>query len=154
MILLKIVEIYADGACRGNGKAENIGGYGIVLLFGEVKKELKKAVSNTTNNIMELSSVIDGLSILKEPCQVRVYSDSAYVVNAINQKWIDAWIKNNWTTSSKDPVKNKELWVQLLNLLQIHKIEFVKVKGHSDNQWNNRCDELANLAMDEFSNNK
>lgn len=150
---MKSVEIYTDGACRGNGKAENIGGYGIVLMFGDVKKEVKKAVRNTTNNIMELSSVIDALTSLKEPCQVRIYSDSAYVVNAINQKWLLGWVKNNWVTSSKDPVKNKELWVKMLDLLKIHKIEFVKVKGHSDNEWNNRCDELANIAMDEFVKN-
>jgi ribonuclease HI len=150
MILLKFVEIYTDGACRGNGKAKNIGGYGIVMMFGELKKEVKKAFSNTTNNIMELSAVVDALAMLKEPCNVRLYSDSAYVINAINQKWLYGWVKNNWVTSNKGPVKNKELWVQLLELLKLHKIEFVKVKGHSDNEWNNRCDELANIAMDEF----
>jgi ribonuclease HI len=146
---LKKVQIYTDGACRGNGKAVNIGAYGIVLMFGETIKEVKKAFSDTTNNIMELTSVVDALTMLKEPCDVTIYSDSAYVVNGLEQKWLYGWMKNNWKTSTGKPVKNQELWMALSKLLDHHKVKFVKVKGHSDNQWNNRCDELANMAMDE-----
>lgn len=146
---MKKVLLYTDGACRGNGKESTIGGYGIVLIYKDVRKEIKKAFKNTTNNIMELSAVVEGLSLLKEPCDVEVYSDSAYVVNAINNKWIDSWLKNGWKTANKTPVKNKELWQQLIELLKKHKVKFIKVKGHSDNELNNRCDELANEAMDE-----
>lgn len=148
---MKNVTIYTDGACRGNGKENTIGAYGIVLIYNEVKKEIKKSFVNTTNNIMELSAVIDALSLLKEPCSVKIYSDSAYVVNAINQNWIKNWIKNGWRTSSKEPVKNRELWEKLMKLMEIHEVKFIKVKGHADNPYNNRCDELANEAMDEIS---
>lgn len=148
---MKNVTIYTDGACRGNGKENTIGAYGIVLIYNEVKKEIKKSFVNTTNNIMELSAVIDALSMLKEPCSVKIYSDSAYVVNAINQNWIKSWIKNGWRTSSKEPVKNRELWEKLMKLMEIHEVKFIKVKGHADNSYNNRCDELANEAMDEIS---
>lgn len=147
---MKNVIVYTDGACRGNGKENTIGGYGIVLMYNGAKKEIKKAVLNTTNNIMELTAVIEALSALKEPCEVEVYSDSAYVVNAINNRWIDSWLKNGWKTSSKEPVKNRELWEKLLERLKYHKVKFIKVKGHSDNEYNNRCDKLANEAMDEL----
>lgn len=147
---MKNVTIYTDGACRGNGKENTIGAYGIVLIYNEVKKEIKKSFVNTTNNIMELSAVIDALSMLKEPCSVKIYSDSAYVVNAINQNWIKNWIKNGWRTSSKEPVKNRELWEKLIKLMEMHEVKFIKVKGHADNQYNNRCDELANEAMDQI----
>jgi len=147
---MKNIDIYTDGACRGNGKPENIGGYGIVLIYDGNIKEAYKSFVNTTNNIMELLSVIEALKMIKEPCAVNVFSDSAYVVNAVSQKWLNSWQKNGWRTSTKDPVKNKELWLQLLDLLSIHKVEFIKVKGHSDNEWNNRCDQLANMAMDEI----
>ncbi|WP_027626185.1 ribonuclease HI [Clostridium lundense] len=147
---MKKVIVYTDGACRGNGKENTIGAYGIVLMYNGVKKEIKKAVLNTTNNIMELTAVIEALSVLKEPCEVELYSDSAYVVNAINNKWIDSWLKNGWRTSSKEPVKNKELWESLIEVLKVHKVKFIKVKGHSDNEYNNRCDALANEAMDEI----
>lgn len=147
---MKNVTIYTDGACRGNGKENTIGAYGIVLIYNDVKKEIKKSFVNTTNNIMELSAVIDALSMLKEPCSVKIYSDSAYVVNAINQNWIKSWIKNGWRTSSKEPVKNRELWEKLIKLMEMHEVNFIKVKGHTDNLYNNRCDELANEAMDEI----
>lgn len=148
----KEVTIYADGGCRGNGKEETIGGYGAVLIYGEIKKEIKKGYKNTTNNIMELTAVIDALSLLKEPCKVLLHSDSAYVVNAFKQNWVGNWIKNGWRTSSKEPVKNRELWERLLQLTNYHNVEFIKVKGHSNNALNNRCDELANEAMDEVEN--
>jgi ribonuclease HI len=149
---MKNVTIYTDGACRGNGKENTIGAFGIVFMYNDVQKEIKQAFRNTTNNIMELSAVIQALSMLKEPCSVKLYSDSAYVVNAINQKWINNWQKNGWKNSNKEPVKNKELWEKLIELLKYHKVEFIKVKGHSDNQYNNRCDKLANEAMDELLN--
>lgn len=147
---MKMVTIYTDGACRGNGKENTIGGFGIVLMYNGMKKEIKKGYRNTTNNIMELSAVIEALSMLREPCEVKLYSDSAYVINAINQNWIKNWQKNGWKTASKEPVKNRELWEKLIELVNIHKVEFIKVKGHSDNEFNNRCDKLANEAMDEM----
>lgn len=147
---MKKVTIYTDGACRGNGQENTIGAFGIVFIYNGVTKEVKQAFRNTTNNIMELSAVIQALSMLKEPCEVEIFSDSAYVVNAINQKWIVNWQKNGWKNSSKEPVKNKELWQKLIELLEYHKVKFNKVKGHSDNPLNNRCDELANEAMDEL----
>lgn len=148
---MKHVDIYTDGACRGNGKENTIGGYGIVLLYNDNKKEIKKALKDTTNNIMELSAVIEALKFLKEPCNVSIYSDSAYVVNAINQKWIENWQKNGWKTANKELVKNRELWEQLIELRNYHKTTFFKVKGHSNDLLNNRCDELANEAMDELT---
>lgn len=147
---MKSVQIYTDGACRGNGKENTVGAYGIVLIYNDKKKEIKKAFRDTTNNIMELSAVIDALSMLKEPCGVELHSDSAYVINAINQNWLKNWQRNGWRTASKEPVKNKELWEKLIKLLEMHEVTFIKVKGHSDNALNNRCDELANEAMDEL----
>lgn len=147
---MKDVVIYADGGCRGNGKEDAVGGYGAILIYGDNKKEIKKGYKNTTNNIMELTAAIDALSLLKEPCKVKLYSDSAYLVNCFKQGWISNWQKNGWRTSAKEPVKNKELWIKLLELSQYHNIEFIKVKGHSDNELNNRCDELANEAMNEI----
>lgn len=107
------------------------------------KKEISGYSENTTNNIMEITAVIEALKLLKYECEVEIYSDSAYVVNAFKQKWIDNWKKNNWKTSNKENVKNKELWQELDRLVNIHKVKFIKVKGHADNEWNNRCDELA-----------
>ncbi|MDF2880447.1 MAG: rnhA [Clostridiaceae bacterium] len=150
---MKNVTIYTDGACRGNGKENTIGGYGIILIYNETKKEINKAFRNTTNNIMELTAVIDALSVLKEPCCAKIYSDSAYVVNAVNLNWLNNWQRNGWKSASKEPVKNKELWEQLLQLIKYHKVEFIKVKGHSTNELNNRCDQLANEAMDEIQIN-
>lgn len=106
---------------------------------------------NTTNNIMEITAVIEGLKLLKYECEVEIYSDSAYVVNAFNNHWIEGWRKKNWINSSKEPVKNKELWQELYNLTKQHNVKFIKVKGHSDNEYNNRCDELARLAIKENS---
>lgn len=147
---MKSVQIYTDGACRGNGKENTIGAYGIVFLYNNTKKEIKKSFRDTTNNIMELSAVIDALGMLKESCNVELFSDSAYVINAINQNWLKNWQKNGWKTASKEPVKNKELWEKLIKLIEMHEVKFIKVKGHSDNPLNNRCDELANEAMDEM----
>lgn len=138
------VIIYTDGACSGN---PGPGGWGSVLIYKDVKKEISGGSKSTTNNIMEITAVIEALKLLKHPCKVQLYSDSAYVVNCFNQGWIYNWIKNNWKTSGKDSVKNKELWQELYELTKIHKVTFNKVKGHSDNELNNRCDELARNAI-------
>ena len=116
-------------------------------MYNENKKEISGGKDNTTNNVMELTAVIEGLKLLKFPCKVKLYSDSAYVVNAFNQKWIYGWLKNGWKNASKEPVKNKELWQELYELTKIHEVEFIKVKGHADNEYNNRCDELARNAI-------
>lgn len=123
-------------------------GWGAILMFNDVKKEISGGSKETTNNIMEITAVIESLKHLKRPCEVEVYSDSAYVVNAFNNGWIYNWMKNNWKTSGKEPVKNKELWQELYDLTKTHKVEFIKVKGHSDNEFNNRCDELARRERD------
>ena len=138
------VTIYTDGACSGN---PGPGGWGAILMLGENRKEISGGSENTTNNIMELTAVIEALKILKRPCKVNVYSDSAYVVNAFLQNWIVGWQKNNWKTSGKTDVKNKELWQDLIELTQMHNVTFHKVKGHADNEYNNRCDELARNAI-------
>ena len=141
------VIIYTDGACSGN---PGPGGWGSILMYKDNKKEISGGKIDTTNNIMELTAVIEGLKLLKFPCKVKLYSDSAYVVNAFNEKWIYGWLKNGWKNSSKEPVKNKELWQELYDLTKIHEVEFIKVKGHSDNEYNNRCDELARNAIQEL----
>ena len=123
------------------------GGWGAILMFNDAKKEISGRSKDTTNNIMEITAVLEALKQLKRSCQVQVYSDSSYVVNAFNNGWIYNWMKNNWKTSSKEPVKNKELWQELYDLTRIHKVKFIKVKGHSDNEYNNRCDELARDAI-------
>ncbi len=138
------VVIYTDGACSGN---PGPGGWGAILMYKEIKKEISGGKENTTNNVMELTAVIEGLKLLKYPCEVDLYSDSAYVVNAFEQGWIYNWVKNNWKTAGKDPVKNQELWKELHALTKTHKVKFHKVKGHSDNEYNNRCDELARNAI-------
>lgn len=138
------VIIYTDGACSGN---PGPGGWGAILMYKENKKEIAGGKEDTTNNVMELTAVIEGLKLLKFPCEVEIYSDSAYVVNAFQQGWMDNWVKNNWKTAGKSPVKNQELWQDLYDLTKIHKVTFHKVKGHSDNEFNNRCDELARNAI-------
>lgn len=141
------VTIYTDGACSGN---PGPGGWGAILMYKENKKEISGGKENTTNNVMELTAVIEGLKLLKFPCKVKLYSDSAYVVNAFQQKWIYGWMKNGWKNASKEPVKNKELWQELYKLTKTHEVDFMKVKGHSDNEYNNRCDELARNAIKEL----
>ena len=138
------VTIYTDGACSGN---PGPGGWGTILMYKDSKKELSGASKETTNNIMELTAVVEGLKKLKYPCEVELYSDSAYVVNAFNQGWIYNWIKKNWKTADGKEVKNKELWQELYELTKIHNVTFIKVKGHSDNEYNNRCDEIARNAI-------
>lgn len=119
------------------------GGWGAILMYKQHKREISGGEKETTNNIMELTAIIEALKSLKFPCEVDIYSDSAYAVNTFNKGWIESWIKNNWRTSNKEPVKNKELWEELYKLTNTHKVNFIKVKGHSDNEYNNRCDELA-----------
>ena len=138
------VIIYTDGACSGN---PGLGGWGSILMMGENRKEISGGKKDTTNNVMELTAVIEALKLLKRPCKVDLYSDSAYVVNAFLQNWILGWIKNGWKNSSKEEVKNKELWQELFSLTKIHDVTFHKVKGHADNEYNNRCDELARNAI-------
>ena len=123
------------------------GGWGAILMYKDNKKEISGGNNATTNNIMELTAVIEALKLVKFPCKIKIYSDSAYVVNGFLQGWIYNWIKKNWKTADGSPVKNKELWEQLYNYTKIHEIEFIKVKGHSDNEFNNRCDELARNAI-------
>lgn len=141
------ITIYTDGACSGN---PGPGGWGAILMMEDVRKEISGGSENTTNNIMELSAVIEALKLLKRPCKVNVFSDSAYVVNAFNQKWIYGWMKKNWRTAGGDPVKNKELWQELYSLTKVHDVTFNKVKGHADNEFNNRCDEMAVAESKKF----
>lgn len=137
---MKKVDIYTDGACSGNPGS---GGYCAILIYNGNEKIVKGGEKETTNNRMELKAVIEGLKALKEPCIVDLYSDSQYVVSAINQKWIENWQNSGWKTASKDPVKNVDLWQELLKLLSNNQVNFIKVKGHSDNEYNNRCDKIA-----------
>lgn len=144
IILKKSVQIYTDGACSGN---PGPGGYAAIVMYRGIEKEVVGAEKDTTNNKMELMAAIKGLEALKEPCIVELYSDSSYLVNAYTKGWIESWKKNNWKNSSKEPVKNKELWEKLEELGTIHDITYIKVKGHSDNEYNNRCDKLAVEAI-------
>ncbi len=145
------VMIYTDGSARGN--PEGPGGYGCVLSYTDAagtehRKELSAGYKKTTNNRMELMGVIAGLEALKKPCEVVLTSDSKYVTDAFNQNWIDSWLKNNWKTAGKKPVKNIDLWKRLLAAKQQHDVTFVWVKGHAGHPENERCDELATAAAD------
>ena len=143
------VEIYTDGACSGNPGA---GGWGAILFHGDYKKEISGFDPETTNNKMEITAVIKALELLKAPCNVELYSDSAYVVNAIKLGWLENWKSNGWIGSDKKPVKNIEYWKRLDELMQIHNVNFNKVKGHADNEFNNRCDELATGEIAKHAN--
>lgn len=145
------VTIYTDGACSGN---PGPGGWAAILMAGGAKKELSGGEKDTTNNRMELMAVIEGLNALKRPCKVDIYSDSAYVVNAFEQNWIDKWIRNGWKNSAKAEVANSDLWKRLLELTSTHNVTFHKVKGHADNEFNNRCDELAVAEWKRLSGGK
>lgn len=145
------VDIYTDGAARGN--PDGPGGYGTVLVCrdGSNKehiKELSEGFIKTTNNRMELLAAIVGLEELRFPCEVTLTSDSKYLTDAFNQKWIDGWQKNGWKNGKKEPVKNKDLWERLLKAMEGHRVEFVWVKGHNGHPMNERCDELATAAAD------
>ena len=138
------VEIYTDGACSGN---PGNGGWGAVLMYNGAQKEMSGGVENTTNNQMELLACIKALEALKQPCKVDLYSDSAYVVNCFLQGWLVNWKLNSWKGANKKTVKNLELWQQLDDLCNIHEVTWHKVKGHADNVYNNRCDQLATSAI-------
>lgn len=138
------VIIYTDGACSGN---PGPGGWAAVLQYGDHTREISGYHPETTNNRMELFAAISALSALKRPCNVKLHSDSSYLVNAFNNGWLDNWKKKNWKKADKSPVENQDLWLLLLDLAGRHKVEFVKVKGHADNEGNNRCDELARQAI-------
>lgn len=137
---MKTVEIYTDGACSGN---PGDGGYCAILIYNGIEKVIRGAEKATTNNRMELLAVISGLKALNEKCNVNLFSDSQYIIDAFNQGWISNWIANNWRTAGKKEVKNVDLWKILLELTNIHVVNFIKVKGHSDNEYNNRCDKIA-----------
>ncbi len=145
---MKEVTIYTDGACSGN---PGVGGWAAVLIYNGREKEISGYDKNTTNNRMELFAVIQGIAQLKESCRITVYSDSAYTVDAFNKNWIGAWQKNNWKTADKSEVKNRDLWNDLLIRIEPHEVSFVKVKGHADNPYNNRCDELARGAIKRYT---
>ncbi|MDR2899359.1 MAG: ribonuclease HI [Clostridiales bacterium] len=141
---MKTVDIYTDGACSGN---PGPGGTGTILIFNGVNKEISKGYTLTTNNRMEIMAVIDGLNALKEECNVNLYSDSKYVVDAVSKGWVYNWKKNGWLRNKKEPALNTDLWEKLLPLLDTHNVQFIWVKGHSTNPLNNRCDELARNAI-------
>ena len=138
------VIIYTDGACSGN---PGVGGWGAILFHGNVKKEISGYEENTTNNRMELTAAIMALDKLKVPCEIELYSDSAYLINAFNEGWITSWQMNGFRNANKKPVANPELWQKLIEFNNTHKIKWIKVKGHADNEFNNRCDELATGAI-------
>lgn len=144
---MKEVLLYTDGACSNN---PGMGGWCAILFYKTKEKVLSGGEKLTTNNRMELLAVINGLKQLKEPCKVHIHSDSAYVVEAFLNGWIYGWQKNGWKTSKKEDVKNRELWEELINLSHYHQIEFVKVKGHSDDENNNRCDKIARKEAEKF----
>lgn len=145
---MKKVEIYTDGACSGN---PGPGGWGTILVFNGIEKELSGGDPKTTNNRMELSGAIAGLSALKEPCEVSLTSDSKYLVDAINLGWAVKWKNNKWIKPDRKPALNSDLWEKLLDLLEIHKTEFIWVKGHNGHPYNERCDELAVREREKFS---
>lgn len=144
---MKKVTIYTDGACSGN---PGVGGWGAVLMFKGFEKRVSGAEENTTNNRMELFAVISALEMLKEPCEVTLYSDSAYTVKAFSEGWIYGWEKSGWKKADNKHVLNVDLWQRLLELTRIHSVDFVKVKGHADNEYNNICDKLATDAIKNF----
>ncbi len=145
---MKKVDLYTDGACSGNPGA---GGYGAILIYRGIEKEISGGEPSTTNNRMEIFAVIAGLRCLKESCDVTIYSDSAYTVNAFNEGWIQGWKTNGWKKADGKPVLNADLWLELLSHMEPHEIRFVKVKGHADNEYNNRCDALARAAIKKLS---
>ena len=144
---MKKVELYTDGACRGN---PGPGGWGCILVYGKYRRELSGGEESTTNNRMELTAAIEGLAALKEPCEVTLTSDSRYLVDAVTLGWLDEWRKKNWRLKSRGTVKNPELWEKLALLLETHRVEFVWVKGHDGHPENERCDQLATAEADKY----
>jgi len=142
-----IVEIFADGACSGN---PGPGGYGAILKYGDRTKEISGCEAETTNNRMELMSVIEAFKHLKKPCRIKVISDSTYVIKGMNE-WIHGWIKKGWMNSRREPVLNRDLWESLLKLSSLHQVEWIWIKGHNGHKENERCDELARKAIKKCS---
>lgn len=147
----KHVVIYTDGACSGN---PGPGGFGVILQYGEHRREISRGFAETTNNRMELLGVITALEALNMPCQVDLYSDSKYVIDAIQKGWAVKWRSKNWMRTPKEPAKNPDLWERLLRLLDVHDVTFHWVKGHAQNENNNRCDELAVNAWKQIKDNR
>ncbi len=146
--MLKKVQIWTDGACSYN---PGPGGWAAILNYMGFEKVISGGLAETTNNVMELMAVVQALKALKEKCEVTLYSDSSYVVNAITENWLFAWEKNGFKTSTNKPVKNQELWEDLSYLLKKHVVTFVHVKGHADNENNNRCDKIARKEVQKLS---
>ena len=144
---MKSVEIFTDGACKGN---PGPGGYGAILRYNGYEKEVSGGEANTTNNRMELLAVIEAFKLLREPCLVTLYSDSQYVCNAIEKGWAKKWQQNGWMRNKKEPALNKELWAELLDLIDKHNVKIVWVKGHAGHPENERCDKLAVSQASKF----
>lgn len=140
----KQVEIYTDGACKGN---PGPGGWAAVLTYNGHQREISGTEPHSTNQRMELTAAIHALRLLKYPCRVKLHSDSAYLIDAFTLGWVERWQLNGWVNARKDPVENRDLWEQLIQLSHVHDIEWIKVKGHSGDDRNNRCDELATAAI-------
>ena len=145
---MKQIEIYTDGACSGN---PGPGGWGAVLRYNGIERELSGGEAATTNNRMELTAVIAALECLKEPCAVELYSDSKYVIDALSKGWAVSWRKKGWIKSDKKPALNVDLWERLLKLTEAHEMHYHWVKGHADNEYNNRCDALAVAEREKFA---
>ncbi len=145
---MKQIEIYTDGACSGN---PGPGGWGAVLRYNGREKEISGGEAQTTNNRMELTAVIAALECLKEPCAVELYSDSKYVIDALTKGWAVSWRKKGWIKSDKKPALNVDLWERLLKLTEAHEMHYHWVKGHADNEYNNRCDALAVAEREKFA---
>ena len=145
---MKNVQIFTDGACKGN---PGPGGWGAILRYNGVEKEISGGERSTTNNRMELTAVIEALNLLKEPCRVSLYTDSQYIANALNLGWAEKWKKNGWMRNKREPALNPELWDRLLALSSIHEIEINWIKGHSGHPENERCDRLAVAAAKKYS---
>ncbi|MDR9387444.1 MAG: ribonuclease HI [Balneolaceae bacterium] len=137
---MNTIILYTDGACSGN---PGPGGWAALLMHGDHEKMLSGSDPNTTNNRMEMMAVIEGLRALQKPCLVRVHSDSAYIINAFTQGWIDNWVRRGWKKADKKPVENQDLWRDMIQAMEQHTVEWVKVKGHSDDVLNQRVDEQA-----------
>ena len=147
---MKHVDIYTDGACRGN---PGNGGFGAILVYAGVEKEISGGEANTTNNRMELMAAIAAMEALKEPCEIVLTSDSKYLTDAINKGWLESWRSRGWRKADKSPVLNIELWQRIYELINIHKVTFLWVQGHAGHPYNERCDALATAFADSLKNN-
>jgi len=148
---MKTVDIYTDGACSGNPGA---GGYGVVLLYGEHRREISAAYALTTNNRMEILAAIIALEVLKGPCRVNLYSDSRYLVDAIEKNWVTRWQAAGWMRNKREAALNVDLWERLLPMLSKHQVRFIWVRGHAENAENNRCDAMARAAIESATKNE